>query len=130
MEQIKRRNLDEGGNRSWTVSRQLERYFDMIDWNKRELRNILSDAEISLILDTFNGIAFADTVSIRYAWHEVADAIEMDRLDEKWKVDGKALVEKMKAMSFGHLIALVDSVEIWWNRVGNGEQLEHSEVLK
>ncbi len=91
---------------------------------------MLSEAEIGLILDAFNGTMFADSSSIRYAWSEVQDAIEYDALDSKWNVDGKALVEKMKMISLGHMITLVDSVEIWWNRVGNGEQLEHSEVLK
>jgi hypothetical protein len=85
---------------------------------------------LAISASAFNGILFADSAAIRYAWSEVQDAIHYDNLDSKWNVDGKALVEKMKLMSIGHMIALVDSVEIWWNRVGNGEQLEHSEVLK
>lgn len=131
MDQVARRNdMGEGGNRSWTIAKQMNRYFDMIDHCKRELRSMLSDAECALILDTFNGVAFMDTVSIRYAWHEVDDAITMDSVDAKWQVDGSALVNKLKSLSFGHLIALVDSSEIWWNRVAKGEQPEYSELLK
>lgn len=118
------------GNRSFAIAKQLGRYFDMIDQHKRELRGMLSDKECALILDTFNGVAFMDPVAIRYAWHEVSDAISMDRLDQKWEIDGKALVKKLQALSFGHLIALVDSAEIWWNRVANGEQPEYGELLK
>lgn len=126
----KRHERGDAGNRSFAIAKQLNRYFDMIDHCKRELRSMLSDKECALILDAFNGTAFMDTVSIRYAWHEIADAIDMDRLDHKWEVDGKALVDKLQSLSFGHLIALVDSTEIWWNRVASGEQLEYGEMLR
>ena len=127
---VKRHDRGDGGNRSFAVAKQLNRYFDMIDHCNRELRSMLSDNECALILDAFNGTLFLDPISIRYAWHEVADAVEMDRLDRKWAVDGKALVEKLQNLSFGHLIALIDSAEIWWNRVGSGEQPKHGEMLK
>jgi hypothetical protein len=89
----KRQERGDAGNRSYVVAKQLNRYFDMIEQCKRELRSVLSDKECALILDAFNGTAFMDPVSIRYAWHEAEDAVSMDQLDQKWEIDGAALVE-------------------------------------
>ena len=129
MKEISKRYHVEG-ERSMAINRSLDRYFDLLTRTRRELRQLLNDKEMGLILDALNGTAFFDTFGIYLVHHEIADAISMDRLDEKWEIDGKALVDKMTAMNDAQRLALVDAVQVWWDRVANGEQPEYSEALK
>lgn len=123
LEEIDRRVEHAGeGSRSAVISRHLERYFSLLARARRELRQMLSDAEAMLICDVLNGVAFFDTFGIYLVEHEVADGIALDRLDQKWGIDGPALVEKMRNMGDAQEVALVDSVTLWWNRVAKGEE--------
>lgn len=122
----RRVEFDDANSRSAVIDRHLERYFDMLARARRELRQLFSDSETMLIVDTLNGVGFWDTMAVYMVAHEVADAIEMDGLDAKWKVDGPALLTKLANLSAAQSLALVDSVTLWWNRVGHGEQPEHT----
>lgn len=124
------KRADTTGERSMRVSRMLDRYFAILTSARRNLRKLLSDKEIALILDSLNGIAHWDTYSIQLTWAGVSDSIEMDGLDRKWEIDGPALVAKLKALDYAHAVTLVDACEVWWNRVGRGEQPEYGEALK
>lgn len=111
------------GNRSAIISRSLDRYFAVLAAYRQDLQTQFSDAEIALILDAFNGVAFWDITSVRLAWANVQDAIEMDSLDTKWGVNDPAgLVAKLKALDLARLVALVDAAEMWWHRVAQGER--------
>jgi hypothetical protein len=113
------------GNRSAVISRHLDRYFSMLARARRELRELLSDSETMLIVDVLNGVGFWDTFGVYLVAHEVADGIGLDRLDEKWQVDGKALIAKLSNLTDAQHLALVDSVTMWWDRVAKGEQPPH-----
>lgn len=128
-EQIDKR-ADTTGERSMRVSRMLDRYFAVLQRCRQDLRKLLSDNEIALILDSLNGVAHYDTYSIQLTWAGVSDSIEMDELDRKWEIDGPALVAKLKVLDYAHTVALVDACEMWWNRVARGEQPEYGEALK
>lgn len=112
------------GARSTVINDTLERYFWLVDVERRQLRQLLSDGEIALICDVLNGVMFADPHSVNFVSMEVQDGISMDRLDEKWKIDGPALVQKLKGCSYGTMIALVDAVQMWWHRISMGESLQ------
>lgn len=114
------------GNRSAVISRHLDRYFSLLARARRELRELLGDGETMLIVDVLNGVGFWDTFGIYMVAHEVADGISLDRLDQKWKVDGKALVDKLSNLTDAQHLALVDSVTMWWDRVAKGEQPPHT----
>ncbi len=91
--------------------RDLERYYALLD---HELARVeLSEAEASLICDALNG-TLMDPHSYRLLWAEVADAVRLDGLDAKWGVDGDALVERLRALSPGAMMAVVDAVERFW----------------
>lgn len=126
------KRLDHYGEagRSTIIDRLLERHFDLMERGRRDLRRLLNDKEMGLILDSLNGIGFFDSVAIYHVDMEVIDAIEMDHLDQKWEVDGKALIDKLNALTDAQKIALVDAVATWWNRVAKGEQPEYGEALK
>ncbi len=104
-----------GEERSTTINKMLERYLAVLEQSRRKLMSLLTEAETGLILDALNGALFADTLSLGYVHHEIADAIALDRLNEKWQVDGPALVEKLKTLSYAENVALVDAVERWWS---------------
>lgn len=72
---------------------------------------------------------FADTFSLSHLWAEIADAVSLDRLDEKWEIDGAALVEKIRASGILGQTALIDASERWWRRVANSEQPAYGEML-
>jgi hypothetical protein len=116
-------------DRSTIINRSLGRYFWLLDQARRRLAAELSDGEIGLILDALNGTMFAEPFSIQIVPVEIEDALP-DGLAEKWEVDGPALVKKLEAMDYWHLVALVDAVERWWNRVAAGEQPAPAEALK
>lgn len=115
--------------RSTIISRDLERYYESLKYERQMLRDKLSTAEVSLILDTLNGLLMSDPFTIRLLWANVHDAIGMDSLDKKWEVDGPALVRKLKGLDYISLCALTDACERWWNRVGQGEQPKFDECL-
>jgi len=129
MKEIEKRYHTDG-ERSMVINRSLERYFDLLARTRRELRQMFNDKEMGLILDALNGTAFFDTFGIYLVQHEIADAISMDGLDKKWEVDGKALRDKMNALTDAQKLAIVDAVQVWWDRVANGEQPEYGEALK
>lgn len=115
-------------NRSGVIDRDLTRYYEILRYGRQSLRERLSTAEISAILDNLNGVWLSEPVSIRLIHANVADGLE-EGLAEKWKIDGPALVEKLKSLTFAESCALADAVERWWNRVGNSEQPEFAEAL-
>lgn len=119
-----------GDNVSGAVNQSLERYEAILERGRSHLLEILSENEMALILDVLNGVMFSDTISVHMVYAEVEDGISMDALDEKWKIDGKALSEKIKNLEYSEKVALVDAAERWWNFVASGKQPEHLETLK
>ena len=118
-------------NFSGSVDRCLSRYFGLLARGRRELAAILSDNEVALILDTLNGTLMSDEHSAAFIPAEVSDAIRLNHLDEKWEVDGKALMIKLSGLNHWLLTALADASERWWIRVGEGEnKLSPGEALK
>lgn len=122
----RRVEFDDASSRSAVIDRHMSRYFDMLARARRELRQLFTDGETALIVDTLNGTGFFDTMAIYMVRYEVADAIEMDQLDRKWQVDADALLTKLANLTDAQSLALVDSVTLWWNRVGKGEQPKHT----
>lgn len=117
-------------NFSGAVDVCLSRYFGLLARGRRELAALLTTAEVALILDTLNGTWASDEHSAAFIPAEVSDAIRLNRLDEKWNVDGPALLEKMSAMNHWLLTALIDAAERWWGRVGDGEDAQPEDALK
>jgi len=117
-------------NRSGVISRDLNRYYTALTYSRAKLRDLLSESELSLILDVTNRTWFSEPFTIQALWAEVSDGISLEGMDKKWKVDGKSLVEKVKNLDFITLLALADACERWWNRVSRGEQPDFKEALE
>ena len=120
-----RPDLDEGlktrgGNRSQTINRDLERLYTLY---KRALREVvLSVPEAWLLVDVLNG-TIHDANSAPLLWGSVEDGCNLDGLDGKWEIDGKALVEKLRNLSSIQALALIDAAERFWE-APDGERNE------
>lgn len=103
--------LDERGQRSVVVNRDLERLYTLY---QRALRRAsLTVDEACLIVDALNGSLYdARTAGLLPAG--VRDAIQLDGLAEKWGVDGDALVQKLSALDEFSCMAIIDAAERVW----------------
>jgi hypothetical protein len=132
LEQVKARQArpgeEQSTDRSSVIAKSLDRYFYAIAAARRGLRSRFSKRELGLILDVANWALFASPCAIGFLEHEVAAALA-DGGAEKWQVDGPALVEKLKALSYAEKLALIDAAERWLNRAGRGEQPALDEML-
>lgn len=102
-----------GDNRSQTMAQDLGRLYALYD---RALREIdLTENEAMLIVDALNGVLIgADAGAL--LWANIEDSIRLDGLDEKWSVDGPALVEKLQAMTATQAMAVLDAAERFWQQ--------------
>lgn len=100
------------GSASEAARRDLERYYLLLE---RELALVaLSEAEWNLLRDASNGVIWEPWSAATMLWANTEDAIRLDGLDEKWSVDGEALVRKLRNLSAGAVWAVIDAVERWW----------------
>lgn len=118
-----------GDDRSTVIWRSLARYLALINRSKADMHKRFDRQECGLILDACNDVAFIDTVSIQLLPESVEDAIEMDQLDQKWGVSGAGIMGKLKALTYTERMAMVDSIQLWWDRVGSGEQPDYDQLL-
>src|SRR5262245_5444575 len=118
-------------NRSGVISRDMERYYDSLRRARADLRDtILSKAEISAIVDNFKDESLLEMFSIRLIYGSLPDMIELNGIEQKWGIDGKALVDKLRKLSFIESCALVDAIERHWYRVAQGQKPKISEALE
>lgn len=118
------------GDRSSKINQSLERYYDALDRERRELRKNFLPAEISLITDCLNGTVFSDAMSVGMLYGEIEDGIQLDKLDEKWEVDGQALVEKLNRLTYTQNLAIIDAVERYWYQIGEDQSPDISKILE
>lgn len=107
-----------GDSRSFVITRDLERLYTLYG---RALRVVeLSVSEAWFIVDMLNG-TIMDANAAGLLWASAEDACALDGLDEKWKLDGKAFVQKLKNLSGIQAMALVDAAERFWQANNTGE---------
>jgi len=99
---------DPGRSLGSVAERDLRRYHALL---AHELERVdLSRPEALLIIDALNGSRL-DEASYRLLWAEVDDAVRLDGLGAKWGVAGPPLVEKLRALTPGQAMALLDATE-------------------
>jgi hypothetical protein len=74
-------------------------------------KKLFTGNELKLILDVFNGTMLTSFLAGQHIDASVQDAIYLDRLNEKWEIDGKVLIGKIESMSVFEKCVL----EIWAN---------------
>lgn len=112
----------EGPSRQWSgiVNRAVERYAETVRRSTLDLQV----AEWLLVCDALNGHLAEPASAIATVWADVADAIQMDGLADKWHVDGPALVERLQALPYAGLVAVVDVAERFWAHADNSQPNE------
>jgi len=114
-----------GDNRNHVIHRDLERLYTLYRLALREMKLTLPEAWF--IVDMLNG-SLVDAYSAGLLWASAEDACALDGLDKKWQVDGKAFVEKLKALSPVQALALVDAAERFWQ--ANTGSMEDEDIRK
>jgi len=98
--------------------RDVERYYATLSAELARLN--LSAEEAALICDSLNGFASRETdpdLLSRAWWINVEDHVRINDADRKWGVEKPAvLVAKLRALSPGASMAILDAVERWWMR--------------
>ena len=123
---IEKQIMQRGDNRSGIINRDLERYYTVLD---RALRTVsLTENEALLIVDVLNG-SILDTLSVRMLWAGVEDAINLDKVDEKWGINGAALVEKLRSLGEIQCLAVVAAAERFWADEDN-RNMDTRETIK
>lgn len=108
-------------NRSARINQVCGRYRAIL----RDAVPTLAYGEWMLCCDALNGIDLADS-AVGFVWAEIHDAIDLDGLDTKWKVDGAALVAVIRALPLAGRWALLDVVDAFWDQSAN---ISDAEVL-
>lgn len=105
------------------VSINLERYFWLLDATKIPF----SEAQWNLLRDACNGWATTmeapETLAQGLAI-QVEDSIDFNQLDQKWRVDGKELVNALKVLKPIQSIAVIEAIECYWR--SHAEQMRRS----
>lgn len=104
---------ERGEARSTIITRDLDRLYTL--YRRALKRTGLTIDEACLITDALNGsLMTADTAHL--LWASIEDAIKYEGLQEKWGVDGKALVEKLRcSLNEIQTMAVIDAAERFWN---------------
>ena len=114
-----------GADTSAVGWRDLNRYYALLNYHLLELS--LTAGEASLICEVFQDYQFeVDPEQARTLWKQADNAIQRDRLDQKWSVNREALTFKLQGLSHLQGVALVDAVERYWVR----EQANPDEPLE
>lgn len=98
-----------GGGKSYSgrLAQISDRYIEIL---RRAALPQLSEAEMNAILDALNGAWLQPAAIIEGAIElEVSDA--MPDLAEKWSIDQKSLLEKLRSLDFVQSVALLEAVE-------------------
>jgi hypothetical protein len=95
--------------RNFIAARDLERYYALLTASLPKF----SQSEAMLIADALNG-SLNEVHSMRLLWASIQEAIEYDGLDQKWGVDGAALVARLRALSLAEVYAVTDAIERAW----------------
>lgn len=100
-----------GDLKAGTVAqRDLGRYYDALALALGQVD--LTTGEAMLIIDALNG-TLIEVTTAQMLHYEIADSMG-DGLAQKWGIDGKGLVEKVRSWSLLQRLAVVDAVERWW----------------
>lgn len=99
------------------VESDLTRYYLTIDETLKSLH--FSRGEALMMCDICNGTLFflngispSSIPMMLYA--EIYDGIQIDQTDQKWDVDGKAFLKRVKAFTPMQAIAVIDAIERFW----------------
>ena len=109
------------------ANREISRLYSMYAEALKETK--LTEAEAMFIVDILNS-AIMDERSARMLWAEAEDACRLDSTHEKWDVDAKAIVEKLRGFNLLQLMAIVDASDRFWTTDDTERNQDFSASIK
>lgn len=107
------RFLDERWSKRSTGIREIiDRYMSLIALERRSLDLTVNEA--LFLVDSLNG-TILDYVAVHGLPASVEDSCRMDHLHKKYDLDEKEFIEKINNMTTMQKLAIIDSVELFWN---------------
>lgn len=103
-DKVQRRTSRGRGGYGITARRDLARYYTILEKNLPKFRQ----NEAGLILE----VLLQERVEVEYShllWAVIDDAIQARELDQRWNVDGLALVARIRALNPIEKLALIDA---------------------
>ncbi|SCK25308.1 hypothetical protein [Vogesella sp. LIG4] len=92
------------------IQQMCDRYAEIIRREQALLSRRFSDAELHLVAEVLRGVHFESAESCRGLWLAVEARVLHDELDHKYKVDGEALLEKLRALGYTQEVALIEAL--------------------
>jgi hypothetical protein len=124
-----RADLFTGMNRSSQLMLDLETYWAILENGLSRARRVLTRREAKMVLDIQNG-SWLGSGPEAVMWmqsgliHNVYDGIYLNAADEKWSVDGKAVLAKLNEMGDVPRLALADWARRMWSHYQDNELWE------
>lgn len=88
-----------------------------------------SRGELMLFIDVMNGHLYNPQFAGQEMTLNVSDGIALDRLDEKWEIDGAALNKKLAALSMFDRACLEIWIQAFWNQDEHGNIEEYVSAM-
>lgn len=119
--QSRRDNISAG------VRESLERYYYLLEAERRVLKPQFTAGELALLADICNGTAW-DTQSINFGLVANAEDAEQSYF-EKWNVDQYELLVKLKNLTLSQNLAMIDAIERFWEAVSHSPSCDPGKLL-
>ena len=122
-EMIEKLPNDSGiNNFSYNLKFIVETWFTLIRYSKANLNGYFTSKEAYLIVDALNGQLLTTGLSfVKTLYFSVEDAIKLEQLDKKWKVDREELLKKLEELSESEALAVYLMVFDFWNSSDHSE---------
>jgi len=90
---------------------------EIVELIESEMAGKFTLPEVMAIIDCHNSHAFGHS-DLRFRGagmaHNVEDACAMEDLDKKWKINGRALADKLKALTDCQAWWVSHAIQVWW----------------
>jgi hypothetical protein len=107
--------MGDTGSLSGEINKSIDRYNEVIR-RHRNVEDRFTEAEKNALRDVANGWLAEPAATIAGGLAlELSDSLP-DGVVEKWEIDAQALIAKLETLSYADELALVVSIESWWNR--------------
>ena len=105
-ERVEQRVTERFGPEEMVVLRDLGRYYEMLSFSLPKF----AVNEACLIIEAYSGCIIPQWGFLTLG-DDIQEAIEYERLDEKWEVDGRELVERLMGLPAASAMAVLDAIE-------------------
>ncbi|WP_019022937.1 hypothetical protein [Thioalkalivibrio sp. ALE23] len=112
---------------SGAINTAVDRYLEVV----RRSMPAFQLNEWGLIFESLNGVWMQEGAGMIEGSLKlgISDSISLDRLDQKWEVEGDALLAKLQALTYCQQVAVIDAAERFWSQPNRGSTLREEIAL-